>query len=112
MGAMSILLVFVTFPDAAVARQIGTAMVESQLAACANLLPGIESIYRWQSKIEQAQEVLAMFKTTPERWPAFEQKMRELHPYEVPEIVAVKPEQVAATYAAWVVAETVGARER
>jgi len=88
------------------ARQTGTALVEAQLAACVNLLPGIESIYRWQGAVERAGEVLAVFKTTQEVWPAFEQRLRELHPYEVPEIVALKPEQVAESYARWVMAET------
>lgn len=99
---MKLLLVLVTFPDAEKARQIGTTMIESQLAACVNLVPGVESIYRWEGKIETSQEVLAIFKTTQEAWPAFEQRLKELHPYQVPEIVALAPEQVSAAYAEWV----------
>ncbi|MDB6140460.1 MAG: CutA1 divalent ion tolerance protein [Verrucomicrobiaceae bacterium] len=99
---MNLLLVLVTFPDAEKARQIGTTLVGSQLAACVNLVSGVESIYHWQGKVETSQEVLAIFKTTQEAWPAFEARVRELHPYEVPEIVAIKPEQVSAAYAAWV----------
>ena len=99
---MNVLLVFVTFPDAEKARQIGTLLVESQLAACVNLVPGVESIYRWQGAVETSQEVLAIFKTTVAGWSAFEAKVKALHPYEVPEIVAVKPEAVSATYARWV----------
>ncbi len=102
----NVLVVLCTFPDVEKARQTGTALVEAQLAACVNLLPGIESIYRWQGAVERAGEVLAVFKTTQEVWPAFEQRLRELHPYEVPEIVALKPEQVAESYARWVMAET------
>lgn len=97
-----ILLVFCTFPDIEKARLIGTALIESQLAACVNLCPGIESIYRWQGQVETSAEVLAIFKTTPQAYPAFESRLRELHPYDVPEIVAVRPEQVSETYARWV----------
>lgn len=102
----NILVVLCTFPDVEKARQTGTALVEAQLAACVNLLPGIESIYRWQGAVERAGEVLAVFKTTAASWPAFERRLRELHPYDVPEIVALKPEQVAESYARWVMAET------
>jgi periplasmic divalent cation tolerance protein len=101
-----VLVILCTFPDIEKARQTGTAIVEAQLAACVNLLPGIESIYRWQGAVERAGEVLAVFKTTAAAWPAFEQRLRELHPYDVPEIVALKPEQVAQSYARWVMEET------
>jgi periplasmic divalent cation tolerance protein len=97
-----ILIVLCTFPDLGKARETGTALVESQLAACVNLIPAVESIYRWEGKVETAAEVLAIFKTTPAAWPRFESRLRELHPYDVPEIVALKPEQVAAGYARWV----------
>ena len=97
-----VLIVLVTFPDMEKARQIGTVMVESQLAACVNLVPAVESIYRWQGQVEATQEVLAVFKTTPVVWTTFEARLRELHPYEVPEIVALRPEQVSEAYARWV----------
>ena len=102
----SVLVVLCTFPDVEKAREVGTALVETRLAACVNLLPGIESIYRWQGSVERAGEVLAVFKTTAEAWSAFENELREMHPYDVPEIVALRPEQVAETYARWVKAET------
>lgn len=102
-----ILIVLCTFPDLGKARETATALVESQLAACVNLIPTIESIYRWQGKIETSAEVLAVFKTTPKAWERFEARLRELHPYAVPEIVAVRPEQVSAEYSRWVV-ESVG----
>jgi periplasmic divalent cation tolerance protein len=102
----NVLVVLCTFPDVEKARQTGTALVEAQLAACVNLLPGIESIYRWQGAVERAGEVLAVFKTTSAAWPSFERRLRELHPYDVPEIVALKPEQVAESYARWVIGET------
>lgn len=97
-----VLLVFCTFPDIGKARSIGIAMIESHLAACVNLCPGIESIYRWQGQVESSAEVLAIFKTTSASYPAFESRLRELHPYEVPEIVALRPDQVSETYARWI----------
>jgi len=100
-----VLLVLCTFPDADQARQIGTVLVEKQLAACVNLLPGVTSIYRWQGKIEEAGETLAIFKTTRAVWDAFEKELAALHPYDVPEIVAVEPSAVSAAYASWVVRE-------
>ena len=67
-----------------------------------NLIPAVESIYRWEGKVETAAEVLAVFKTTAGAWPRFEARLRELHPYDVPEIVALKPDQVSEGYARWV----------
>ncbi len=101
-----VLLVFCTFPDAEKARQIGTTLIESQLTACVNLCPGVESIYHWQGKVETASEVLAIFKTTTSSYAFFETKLRELHPYKVPEVVAVRPDQVCDRYAEWIIAET------
>ena len=101
----ALLMVFCTFPDVASARQIGTLLVERQLAACVNLVPAVESIYRWQGTVETTAETLAIFKTTSSAFPAFEKTLAELHPYEVPEIVALEPAQVAAPYRAWVCAE-------
>ena len=98
----ALLLVFCTFPDMASARQIGTLLVERQLAACVNLVPAVESIYRWQGKVEIATETLAIFKTTAAAFPAFERVLTEIHPYEVPEIIAVAPEKVMANYRDWV----------
>ncbi len=95
-------MILCTFPSLEQARQIGTVLVERQLAACVNLLPAVESIYRWQGKVEKADEVLAVFKTTAAVFPAFEKSLTELHPYEVPEIIAVQPAAVAETYTAWV----------
>lgn len=97
----SVRLVLCSFPDIDSARQIGTLLVERQLAACVNLLPGAESIYHWQGKVESAPEVLALFKTSAEAWPDFEKALSEAHPYEVPEIVAIRPDAVAVPYRAW-----------
>jgi periplasmic divalent cation tolerance protein len=103
---MSMYIIFCTFPDVETARKTGTALVTAQLAACVNLLPAVESIYRWEGRVKTAAEVLAVFKTSVAVWPVFEQRLRELHPYEVPEIVAVRPEQVSKSYERWVGEET------
>ncbi len=104
----TIRIVLCTFPSAEVARQIGTLLVEKQLAACVNLIPAVESIYRWQGKVESATETLAVFKTRASVYADFENELASLHPYEVPEIVAIEPSAVAETYAGWVLAETIG----
>jgi len=101
-----VLVILCTFPDSGQARQIGTALVEKQLAACVNLLPAIESIYRWQGKTETATETLALFKTTTAAYPAFEAALTALHPYEVPEIIALSPEKISSPYHHWLLQET------
>jgi periplasmic divalent cation tolerance protein len=102
------MLVLCTFPDLEKARQIGTALVERQLAACVNLLPRVESIYRWNGRIEQATEVLGVFKTASAGYPALAEALAALHPYEVPEIVALQPQAVADSYLAWLLAAVAG----
>ena len=96
---MEIIVVFCTFPSHELARQIGTTLVEAQLAACVNLCPSVESIYRWQGKVESGREVLAMIKTTAATYPQLEARLKELHPYEVPEIIALPAAQVLPAYA-------------
>jgi periplasmic divalent cation tolerance protein len=101
-ASMQLLVVLCTFPDEETAKRIGHTLVESRLAACVNLLPRAQSIYRWQDKIESAEEVLAMMKTTADVYPKLEARLTELHPYEVPEIIALPVEKAAAAYAKWV----------
>jgi periplasmic divalent cation tolerance protein len=96
-------LILCTFPDEAKARQIGTLAVENQHCACVNLLPGVESIYRWEGAVERAREVLAIFKTTAGAQPAMCQWLREAHPYDTPEIVTIAPVEVDARYRDWLV---------
>jgi periplasmic divalent cation tolerance protein len=93
-------VVLCTFPDIEQARQIGAALVERQVAACVNLLPGVESIYRWEGKVERAGEVLGVIKTT--RYADLEAAIRELHPYEVPEILALPVAEGNCSYLQWV----------
>ena len=102
---MDIRIILTTLPDAETAQRIGTQLVEERLAACVNLLPGVTSLYHWQGKMETASEVMALFKTTSDLWPSFERRLKELHPYDVPEIIVLKPEAVAESYAQWVTTE-------
>jgi len=98
-----LLVAFSTFADAETARKTVRMLVEERLAACANVVPRIESIYHWQGKIETSTEVFVIFKTTRDRYPAFEQRLRALHPYEVPEIVAIDIAAGLPAYLKWVV---------
>jgi len=96
------LLVFSTFPEAKTARAIGKTLVEERLIACVNLLPQVESIYRWQGAVETSSEVLALMKTTASMYPKLETRWRELHPYEVPELIAVNISAGWPAYLDWV----------
>lgn len=101
-------LVLTTAPDRETATAIARALVERSLAACANLLPGARSIYRWEGKIEESDEILLVLKTTESRLGELERALAELHPYEVPEFVVLTPSHVGAKYLAWLVLESSG----
>lgn len=105
-AADSVLVVLSTAPDAEVARRIARALVERRLAACVQVLPGVTSTYRWQGAIEESGEVLILAKTSRSRYAELEVALRELHPYSVPECVALEAAHVASPYRAWLVAET------
>lgn len=94
-------VVLVTAPDLSVARDLARGLVERELAACANLVPGIRSIYRWEGKIEDEEEVLMVIKTTAARLDALERWVVEAHPYDTPECVALEPAAVEARYLSW-----------
>ena len=100
--ADEIVLAFCTFPDAETARRIVRELVESKLAACGNVLPQIHSIYRWQGKLETADETLAIFKLPSHRYAEFEARLRSLHPYDVPEIISCRVERGLPEYLRWV----------
>lgn len=97
-----VFMVFTTWPDAEIARATARKLVEEKLAACGNLLPAIESIYRWQGQVETSGEVLMIFKTTAARYPQLEARIRELHQYEVPEILAIPTGAGLPAYLQWV----------
>jgi periplasmic divalent cation tolerance protein len=99
-------LVFVTAPDPDVAKKLARALVGDRLAACASLLPGLTSIYRWDGKVQEESEVLLLIKTCSGRLDDLERRIAELHPYDVPEIVAVEPARVEPRYLAWLQSET------
>lgn len=95
-------LVLCTCPDPATAQQIAEQLVEKQLAACVNILPGLISVYQWQGKPEKAEEHLLLIKTTNEAYDALQQTLTRLHPYELPEIIAVPIEGGSAAYLQWI----------
>ena len=94
-------IVLTTCPDAASAERIAQALVEEGLAACVNILPPMRSIYRWKGKIEQAGEQLLVIKAATARFPAIRDRLRVLHPYELPEIIAVPIADGLPEYLAW-----------
>ena len=100
--AADVLLVISTFPDAELARSVSRQLVEQRLAACANIGGRVQSIYHWQGKIEEGEETLVFFKTTTARFEEFQRVLRSLHPYEVPEIVAVRIADGLPAYLQWV----------
>jgi periplasmic divalent cation tolerance protein len=100
--ADEIVLAFCTFPDAETARKIARELVELRLAACGNVLPQVHSIYRWQGKIESADEALGIFKLPASRYAEFESKLRSLHPYDVPEIISCSMANGLPEYLRWV----------
>ena len=83
------------------ARNIAHAMVERRLAACINILPRLESVYRWQGKVETAEEWLLVIKTTATAFPALRDALRELHSYDVPECIMLSVEDGDAAYLGW-----------
>src|SRR5438552_15284349 len=101
--AKSILLALSTFPDRETAQRISYQLVTEKFAACANILPAIESIYRWKGTIETGNETLVFFKLSEDRQSEFQNKLRSLHPYEVPEIILVPVSSGLPEYLRWVV---------
>jgi periplasmic divalent cation tolerance protein len=102
------LLILCTCPDLATAERIAETLVSERLAACANLAPGLTSIYRWQGQIQRDSEVLLLLKTRQAIYPLLEARIRELHPYQNPEIIALPIQAGSAAYLDWI-AENTGA---
>ena len=97
-----ILLVLSTFPDRITAQRIAEELVHGRFAACANVGSTVDSIYRWKGEVETATEVIVFFKTKAERFAAFQEKLKSLHPYETPEIISVRIDQCSPEYLKWV----------
>lgn len=100
------IVVFCTCPDAASAERVAAALVEERLAACVNRIPGMASTYRWQGKVCHDNEQLLLIKTTRERFAALGERIRALHPYELPEVIAVDIVAGHAPYLGWIEAST------
>lgn len=100
--ADKILLALSTFPDRDTAQRVSTQLVAERFAACANILPAIESIYRWKEKIETGNETLVLFKLSETCQSAFQEKLQSLHPYEVPEIMFAPIASGLPEYLRWV----------
>ena len=100
------LLCLCSCPDQAAAARIARTLVEERLAACVNVLPGMQSVYRWQGRVEQAGEALLLAKTTAQRFAGLRDRIVALHPYELPEVIAVEIADGLQGYLDWIAAET------
>ncbi len=100
--AEKVLLGISTFPDTEIARRISNQLVSERFAACANILPSVESIYRWKGDIESGTETLVFFKVSEDRQSPFQERLRLLHPYDVPEIIFVPVASGLPEYLNWV----------
>jgi periplasmic divalent cation tolerance protein len=107
---MAIAVVLTNLPDRDAAVALARALVDRHLAACVNVMAGCTSIYRWQGAIESAEEVPVLIKTRMSLVPQVQAAICELHPYELPEVVALPVEAGLEAYLAWVEAETTSAR--
>jgi periplasmic divalent cation tolerance protein len=99
--AVPVQLVLVTVPDAEVGTRLARAVVEERLAACVNLVPGVRSIYRWAGAVQEDDEVLLVIKTREDRVAALSRRVHELHPYELPELIAVGVLGGSERYLSW-----------
>jgi periplasmic divalent cation tolerance protein len=101
MSAVNTLLVLITAPSADEGARLGRALVEERLAACVNIVPGLRSIYRWEGEMQDDAEALLIVKSSPALFEALEARVRELHPYEVPEVLAIPVAAGSAPYLRW-----------
>ena len=99
-------LAFCTCPDADTASRIARALVDERLAACVNAIAGVVSTYRWNGEVHVDDEVLLLIKTTADRIDAMQARLIALHPYAVPEVLAIEPAAGSAPYLAWIERET------
>jgi periplasmic divalent cation tolerance protein len=106
--ASDVVLALSTAPDAGHAERIARALVDERLIACANLVPGLTSIYRWQGTVQAEPEVLLLMKTRRSLVPRLKERLPQLHPYQVPELVVAEVADGLAPYCDWVRGETEG----
>lgn len=99
------LLAFTTFANEEDAARVARVLVEERLVACANLLPGARSLYRWEGKVADEREVVVLLKTRKQDWTALLSRLHELHPYDTPELIAVRVAAGAPKYMAWLEAQ-------
>ena len=101
-----LLLVMTSLPDKDTAKVLAKRLIDVRLAACVQIQSGVQSIYRWEGRVCEEQEVVLVAKTTAEQWPAISAFIKQNHPYDVPEIIAQPITHSHADYARWVIAET------
>lgn len=104
--ASTCLLVLSNLPDRPAAEILAVALVQRQAAACVNILSPCKSVYRWKGAVEETEEVPVFIKTTEDRYSLVEKIIRELHPYELPEIVALNLSEGLPAYLQWLTEET------
>lgn len=105
-GADGVVVALCTAPDAGTARTIARTLVEERLAACANVVPGLVSVYRWEGRVHEDPEALLVIKTRRGNLPRLKARLPELHPYDNPELLVAPVEDGLAPYCRWVVDET------
>lgn len=98
---MTTIICLITCPSRDVALKLANSLVEEKLAACVNIVPGVESVYSWEGKVHHEQEPLLMVKTSGARREALEKRVMELHPYTTPEFVTLDISYMAPAYARW-----------
>jgi periplasmic divalent cation tolerance protein len=103
---MSTLLVLTNLPDRAAAERLADALIEKRLAACVNILAPCRSVYRWKGAVQHDEEHPMLIKTTAERYDELEAALRAGHPYELPEVIAVRVDRGLPAYLEWVAAQT------
>ncbi|HKF00773.1 MAG TPA: divalent-cation tolerance protein CutA [Candidatus Sulfotelmatobacter sp.] len=101
-------IVFTTAGSQEEAQKMARHLVEHKLAACVNIVPRIESVYRWQGKVESSAEWLLLIKTTVEKFPNVRNAIRELHSYDLPECIAIAVEDGSAEYLDWIADSVAG----
>mmetsp|Transcript_34118 Transcript_34118/g.65176 ORF Transcript_34118/g.65176 Transcript_34118/m.65176 type:complete len:155 (-) Transcript_34118:101-565(-) len=99
--------VYVTVPDKDTGKKVATALIESKLAACVNMIPGVESMYWWQGKVETDQELLLMIKSRASLVDQISAKVQAVHPYDTPEVIAVPITEGSAPYMKWLIESTI-----